>query len=89
MKKLIALVKVSFLVPQVLFADIDGKDALKVLEKGVIINESSKGSASMSNASSDYRKNFSVVYKDELYICTVDQRNVTATVYCDGVKVKQ
>jgi hypothetical protein len=89
MKKLIGLMIASFLVPQVLFADIEGKYALMVLEDGVIINESIDETAIMDGVFGDYTKAYSVIYKGELLLCKVKQLNVIADVYCVAVGVKK
>ena len=89
MRKLIGLMIASFLVPQVLFADIEGKDALKVLEKGVIINETTEETANMDGVFGDYTKAYSVIYKGELLLCKVKQQNVLADVYCVAVGVNK
>jgi hypothetical protein len=58
----------------------EGKEAIKVLSNGIIINE--RSIKEMSGPFANYHKQFSVAYKSQIYACEVEQNDLKVKSFC-------
>jgi len=82
MKKIL-LILIAVCIPCMTVASetqFEGKEAIKVLSNGIIINE--RSIKEMSGPFANYHKKFSIAYKSQIYACEVLQYDLKVKAFC-------
>lgn len=82
MKKMLGAIVVACIPCMTVASDtlFEGKEAIKILGDGTILNE--RSIKEMSGPFANYHKKFSIAYKSQIYACEVLQYDLKVKAFC-------